>query len=189
MDKGPVGGVPPQDGRARGRRWWMVLPAAVVVAALGGLFLWPQRHRVALPPPVVPTAYSPSASPSKVLPYPYFLPGTCFDHQQLSTGITKPEQRPCAQPHDGEAIADIVLPDGLTDDLVIGRTLRELCRAPLAEWEQQQDGGQYYGFPVGPYLRYYQQGYRDATCTMTVSDHQGGPKTTGHFHSHVPADG
>lgn len=186
-----MGGVPPEYGRASGRRrWWrMALLAVVVAAALGGLFLWPERHRVALPPPAVAFPSSPSASPSKVLPYPYFPPGTCFDHQQLSTGITKPEQRPCAQPHDGEAIANVVLPEGLTDDLVIGRALRGLCQAPLTEWEREQGGGQFYGFPIGPYLKFYQQGFRDATCTMTVSDQQGGPKTTGHFRSQLPADG
>ncbi|WP_156178502.1 hypothetical protein [Saccharothrix sp. ST-888] len=188
-----MGSASPQGGRARGgRRWWMALLAVVVVAALGGLFLWPERQKVALPPPAAPTSHSPSASPSpsKVLPYPYFLPGTCLDHPQLSTGITKAEARPCTEAHDGEAIANVVLPEGLASDLLIGRTLRELCQAPLTDWEQQQGGGgPYYGFPIGPYLKFYQQGMRDATCTMTVSEHQGGAKTTGHFRSGVPADG
>ncbi|WP_280699850.1 hypothetical protein [Kitasatospora sp. GP82] len=179
------------DAQVRGRRrWWLALLAVVVAAALGGLFLWPERQKVALPPPLTPTPRSPSASPTKVLPYPYFLPGTCFDHPQLSKVITKAEERPCAQEHDGEAIADVLLPEGLTSDLTIGRSLRELCQAPLADWEQRQGGGgPYYGFPIGPYLKYYQQGMRDATCTMTVSNQQDGRKTTGHFRSAVPADG
>lgn len=149
---------------------------AVLVAA--AVLLWPDaRHRTATARPPTTT---PSPSPSKILPYPYFLPGTCLDHPQLSTGITRAEERPCTAPHDGEAIADVVLPEGLTSDLRIGQAVRELCAAPLAVAEQRQGGGgPYYGFPLGPYLPYYRQGLRDATCTLTAGDRQGGRKLTG----------
>ena len=66
----------------------------------------------------------------------------------------------------------------------LGRStvLRELCAAPLAEREQRQGGGgPYYGFPIGPYLQYYKEGMREATCTMTVSDRQHGRELTGHL--------
>ncbi|GAA0656101.1 hypothetical protein GCM10010193_03200 [Kitasatospora atroaurantiaca] len=171
--------------RERSRRRWVV--AVVVLVALlvgGGVLLWPEEKKAALSPPPQPSvSSSPAPSPSKVLPYPYFLPGTCFDHPQLSTVITKAEARPCEAEHDGEAIANVLLPEGLTDDAQIGRALREACKAPLAEWDKRQGGGgPYYGFPLGPYLQYYQQGMREATCTMTVSNRQGGRKLTGHLH-------
>ena len=79
-------------------------------------------------------------------------------------------------------IANVRLPEGLTSDVQIGRALRELCAAPLAEREQRQGGGgPYYGFPIGPYLQYYKEGMREATCTMTVSDRQHGRELTGHL--------
>jgi len=167
------------------RRVVAAVVAVVVLVAVGAaVLLWPDgKKKAALPPPPAsPAPASPSPSPAKVLPYPYFLPGTCFDHPQLSEAITRAEERPCEQQHDGEAIADVVLPDGLTSDTQIGRTLRELCKGPLAEWEQRQGGGgPYYGFPLGPYLQYYQQGMHEATCTMTVSDRQHGRKLNGHL--------
>ncbi|MEV4557582.1 hypothetical protein AB0K51_11370 [Kitasatospora sp. NPDC049285] len=158
-----------------------VVAALAVVAA--SVLLWPEpAHRQAAPPPPSPSASpspSPSPSPSRQLPYPFFTPGTCLDHPQLSEVIAKAEARPCDQPHDGEAIADVVLPDGLTSDTAIGRAMRELCQAPLAAAEQRQGGGgPYYGFPIGPYLQYYQQGMHDATCTLTASSRQHGTKLT-----------
>lgn len=166
-----------------GERRIRAVVAAVLVLVVGvAVLLWPDgKKKQALPPP--PSASpSPSPSPSRVLPYPYFTPGTCFDHPQLSEAITRAEARPCEQAHDGEAIANVVLPDGLTNDALIGRTLRELCKAPLAEWEQRQGGGgPYYGFPIGPYLDFYKQGMHEATCTMTVSNQQHGRKLTGNL--------
>ncbi|GAA2148237.1 hypothetical protein GCM10009760_39980 [Kitasatospora kazusensis] len=173
----------PTERRPRRARAAVIVVLALALVAAVTVLLWPDaRKKAALPPP--PTAPStssaPSPSPTKVLPYPYFLPGTCFDHPQLSTVITRAEARPCAQGHDGEAIADVVLPEGLTSDTQIGRALREACKTPLAQWEQRQGGGgPYYGFPLGPYLQYYEAGMRDATCTLTASDRQGGRKLTG----------
>ncbi|WP_354639582.1 hypothetical protein [Kitasatospora camelliae] len=163
-----------------------IVAAGVAVAVLvvgAAVLLWPDRRKpAAAPPPPSSAPPSPSPTPTRSLPYPFFTPGTCLDHPQLSKVITKAEERPCDQSHDGEAIANVVLPDGLTDDAQIGRALRELCKAPLAEWEGRQGGGgPYYGFPIGPYLPYYQQGLHEATCTMTVSDRQGGRKLTGHL--------
>ncbi|WP_371496414.1 hypothetical protein OG871_11065 [Kitasatospora sp. NBC_00374] len=170
----------------RQRRVVATAVAVVVLVVGAAVLLWPQDgHRVAGPPPpsasLTATA-SPSPSPSKVLPYPFFVPGTCLDHPQLSETVTRAEARPCEGSHDGEAIADVVLPDGITSDAGIGRALRELCTAPVAEWRQRQGGdGPYYGFPLGPYLQYYQQGMHEATCTLTASDRQGGRKLTGHL--------
>ncbi|MFD9127985.1 hypothetical protein [Kitasatospora sp. NPDC059571] len=167
--------------RGDGRRIAAVVAVVAVLAVAAAVLLWPDGHHRAAPPPPAPSAPpSPSPSPSKQLPYPYFTPGTCLDHPQLSTVITRAEQRPCERPHDGEAIANVVLPEGLTSDLQIGRALRELCKDPLAAREAAQGGGgPYYGFPLGPYLQYYKDGMRDATCTMTASDRQGGQKLTG----------
>ncbi|MDH6577981.1 hypothetical protein [Kitasatospora sp. MAP5-34] len=174
----------PVKERPRRARTAVVVAAVLAVAVGATVLLWPDpgTKKAALPhpPPPPSTSSTPSPSPTKVLPYPYFLPGTCFDHPQLSTVITRAEARPCEQQHDGEAISDIVLPEGLTSDTQIGRALREACKAPLAQWEQRQGGGgPYYGFPLGPYLQYYKAGLRDATCTMTASDRQGGRKLTG----------
>ncbi|MEV8093930.1 hypothetical protein [Kitasatospora sp. NPDC085879] len=170
----------------QGRRRAVVVVAVVVVLAVAAaVWLWPDGGRRAAPPPPAPSSAppSPSPSPSKTLPYPWFTPGTCFDHPQLSEVITRAEERPCEQPHDGEAIADVLLPEGLTSDVQIGRAMRELCAAPLAEWQQRQGGGgPYYGFPLGPYLQYYKQGLRDATCTLTASNRQHGRKLTGRLH-------
>ncbi|MFJ1702360.1 hypothetical protein [Kitasatospora sp. NPDC088346] len=170
----------------RQRRVVATAVAVVVLVVGAAVLLWPQdRHRAAAPPPPSPSPSatpSPSASPSRVLPYPFFLPGTCLDHPQLSETVTRAEERPCDGPHDGEAIADVVLPDGITSDAGIGRALRELCAAPVAERQKLQGGdGSYYGFPLGPYLQYYQQGMHEATCTLTASDRQGGRKLTGHL--------
>ncbi|WP_431678046.1 hypothetical protein [Kitasatospora sp. KL5] len=170
----------------QGRRRAVVVVAVVVVLAVAAaVWLWPDGERRAAPPPPAPgsSAPSPSPSPSPTLPYPFFEPGTCFDHPQLSEVITRAEERPCEQPHDGEAIANVKLPEGLTSDVQIGRALRDLCKEPLAERDRRQGGGgPYYGFPLGPYLPYYKQGMRDATCTMTVSNVQHGRKLTGRFH-------
>ncbi|GAA4995584.1 hypothetical protein [Kitasatospora paranensis] len=167
--------------QARGRRIAAVVVVVAVAAVVAAVLLWPERHpRAASAPPPSSAPPSPSASPTKQLPYPFFTPGTCLDHPQLSKVITRAEERPCSGPHDGEAIADVVLPEGLTSDLQIGRALRDLCKDPLAaRTAAQGGGGPYYGFPLGPYLQYYKQGMRDATCTMTVSNRQDGRKLTG----------
>lgn len=168
--------------KRRRKRWTVALPTVVAVVVAAAVLLWPEpKANVALPPPASPSPTS-SPSPTKTLPYPYFLPGTCFDHPQLSTVITRAEERPCDKEHDGEAIANVLLPEGLTSDTQIGRALREACQAPLARRESRQGGGgPYFGFPLGPYLQFYKEGMRDATCTMTVSDRQGGRKLTGHL--------
>ncbi len=157
----------------------LVLLLAVVATAV----LWPQDKPVALPPP--PSASpspspTPTATPTKVLPYPFFTVGACLDLPQLSKVITKAEARPCEGAHDAEAIADVLLPEGLTSDSQIGRALLEVCKAAVDTAEKLQgDTGPYYSRPLGPYLAYYQQGMRDATCTLAVSTRQGGRKLTG----------
>ncbi|GJF28759.1 hypothetical protein KNE206_14590 [Kitasatospora sp. NE20-6] len=168
--------------QAQRRRAVVATGVAAVLVAAAAVWLWPDGgHRSAQPPPVaVGASPSPSPSPSPTLPYPFFPPGTCLDHPQLSKVITTVEARPCEQSHDGEAIANVRLPEGLTSDAGIGRALRELCKVPLAEWDRRQGGGgPYYGFPFGPSLAFYGQGMRDATCAMTVSSRQEGRKLTG----------
>ncbi|WP_280665806.1 MULTISPECIES: hypothetical protein [unclassified Kitasatospora] len=181
----PTDATPPPASRPTGGRRRVLALAGVLlvaVAAVTAVLLWPAKHKpvAAAPPPPSPTA-SPSPSPTKVLPYPYFPAGTCIDHPQLSKGITRAEAHPCAQPHDGEAIANPVLPDGLTKDSQIGQALLKACQPFVDDWTARQGGGHWYSFPIGPYLAYYNQGMRDATCTLAGSDVQGGSKLTGHL--------
>ncbi|WP_441246634.1 hypothetical protein [Kitasatospora sp. McL0602] len=167
-----------QAGRSRGR-WLLAAVTAVALVVGVALLLWPEpKKKLLLPPPPSPSPSpsSPAPSPSKVLPYPWFPAGSCFDHPQLSTVITSPEARPCAQGHDAESISNPLLPEGLTSDFAIGKALRELCKAPAATTEQRQGGGTYYGYPISPDLTFYKQGYRDATCGLAASNHQGGAK-------------
>ncbi|KJS63533.1 hypothetical protein VM95_01240, partial [Streptomyces rubellomurinus] len=113
-------------------------------------------------------------------PYAFFPVGTCFDHPQLSPVITRAEERPCAGDHDGEAIADLKLPDGLTGEIPIALAMREGCKAAEATAKARQtDGHSYYERQFGPAQANYQQGWRDYTCTLTASDKRGGPKLTG----------
>ncbi|MGW6913160.1 hypothetical protein ACWGB8_04955 [Kitasatospora sp. NPDC054939] len=166
----------------------LVLAVAAVLAVLVGVvatvLLWPEKRTAAAPPPPSPTASSPAPAPSptptptRVVPYPHFGPGECFDHPQLSKVITKPEPRPCDGPHDGEAIAAPLLPDGLTTEAQIGRAMRDGCKDAVAAAQGRQDGGTWYGFPVGPAMTAYREGWRDFSCTVTSSNRQGGAKLT-----------
>lgn len=176
--------TPPRTGR-RGRRVALAVVLLLLVGGTLAVLLRPEHHAVAAPPP--PPSPSPSASPSpspsptKHLPYPWFPAGTCFDHPQLSKGINEVEARPCEAPHDGEAISNPVLPDGLAKDSQIALALLKVCGPSAADWTARQGGGTWYPFPMGPSLAYYKQGFRDATCTMAGSDVQGGTKLTGHL--------
>ncbi|MFF7631734.1 hypothetical protein ACFZB9_01085 [Kitasatospora sp. NPDC008050] len=158
----------------------LLLTAGAVTAAL----LWPAPgHRAAAPPPSPsPSASpspSPSPSPSKALPYPWFAVGSCLDHPQLSPVITTAQPRPCDQPHDAEAIANPKLPDGLTKESQIAMAMLTACQPSVDSWKAAQGGGTYYSFPLGLSLAYYTQGFREVTCLLTVSQHEGGPKLTG----------
>ncbi|MDH6132570.1 hypothetical protein P3T37_001955 [Kitasatospora sp. MAA4] len=170
----------------RGRLIALVVAVLLAAGAVAAVLLRPAAHHaVAAPPPPSPHASpTPSPSPAKQLPYPYFPAGTCLDHPQLSKGITKAEARGCDQPHDGEAIANPVLPDGLTKDSQIGQALLKACGPFVGDWTARQGGGHWYSFPIGPDLAYYQQGLRDATCVLTGSTVQGGSKLTGHLHGY-----
>ncbi|MER5640895.1 hypothetical protein ABT095_28595 [Kitasatospora sp. NPDC002227] len=173
---------PRQGGGSRGRWVTVAVLAVLAVGAGAAMLLWPDRKKSLPPPPRPSVTATPSPSPSKVLPYPWFAVGTCYDHPQLSKVITSPEARPCAPDHDVESVANVLLPDGLTSDFTIGKALRELCKAPVAAAEQRQGGGTFYGYPIAPDLTFYRQGYRDATCGIAASDHQGGAKLHGPLH-------
>ncbi|MGW4648609.1 hypothetical protein [Kitasatospora sp. NPDC004289] len=166
------------------RRRVVATVVAVLVLVVGAVVLfWPEpaRKPAAAPPPS-PSA-SPSPSPTRERPpYPFFWPGECFDHPQLSKVITLPELRPCEAPHDGEGVAVVKLPEGLADDADIARALRQLCEPAAAEWQARQtSGGPYYGYPIGPSVKHYSQGHRDASCTLSASNSQQGRKLTGHL--------
>ncbi|MFI5527958.1 hypothetical protein ACIA8O_05310 [Kitasatospora sp. NPDC051853] len=169
----------------RRRRVVATVVAVVVLVAGVVVLLWPEpeRKKVAAPPPSPSASPSPSPSPTRErLPYPFFWPGECFDHPQLSKVITLPELRPCEAPHDGEAVAVVKLPEGLADDADIAKALRELCRQPATDWQARQpSGGPYFGYPIGPSVKFYGQGHRDASCTLSASNSQQGRKLTGHL--------
>ncbi len=170
----------------RGRPLAILLALVLVAAAAAAVLLWPAHRKPAAAPPPSPSASpspSPSPSASKALPYPFFPVGTCFDHPQLSKGITEVVARPCEGPHDGESIANPRLPDGLTKDLQISAALLMICRQPAADWTARQGGGTWYGMPMAPPLSFYNQGMRDVTCALAGSDVQGGTKLTGHLKS------
>ncbi|MFF1902187.1 hypothetical protein [Kitasatospora sp. NPDC058218] len=165
---------------------------AVLLAVVATVLLWPEKKPAALPPPPAPTTSAPtptptptptpSPTPTKVVPYTFFPVGSCFDHPQLNKTVTKPEGRPCEAEHDGEAIADLLLPEGLTGDSQISKAMREGCQAAQAAAEARQGGGgPYYGYPFGPSVTYYQQGWRDFTCTLTASNRPGGVRLSGHL--------
>ncbi|MGW4383733.1 hypothetical protein [Kitasatospora sp. NPDC004531] len=142
--------------------------AAVLLAAVAAVLLWPEPHRPAAAPPPPPASSSPapSPSPSKVVPYPYFTPGTCFQVPRLSN-VQQPTAVPCEQQHDAEAIANAVLPDGLTDLLAIYRSMTELCKEPTKQALARTGGGPRHGTSVGLPLEFYQQGERGITCALT----------------------
>ncbi|MFJ9521476.1 hypothetical protein ACIRPK_24875 [Kitasatospora sp. NPDC101801] len=171
------------------RRRRVVATAVVLLLLAAGavVLLWPGPDRVTpAPPPPTSAAPSPSASPSpspsKVLPYLFFPPGTCLDYQPLSKTAAPAETRPCDQVHDGEVVADIVLPEGLTAEPAIQQAITAACEPHLVEWETRQGGGgPYFGRYLGPRLVHYQAGFRDATCVMAVTDRPGGRRLTGHL--------
>ncbi|TWG00519.1 hypothetical protein [Kitasatospora viridis] len=171
-----------QSARPTGR----LLLLAVLLIALAGVavaLFWPgPKHRAAAAPPPPPSSAppspSPSPSPTKQVPYPWFPVGTCLDHPQLSPVITVAQARPCDGPHDAEVIANPLLPDGLVKDSQIATALRTLCQPFVATAQAAQGGGTWYSFPMGPALKYYQQGSRDTSCLLTASEREGGTKLT-----------
>jgi hypothetical protein len=170
-----------QSARPTGR---LVLPALVlliIVAAVAAVVLWPSpRHRAAAPPPPPSASPSPSPSPSpaKQEPYPWFPVGACLDHPQLSPVITVAQARDCHGPHDAESIANPVLPDGLTKESQVALALERLCQPYATAVEAKQGGGPWYVFPMGPSLKYYNEGHRDSSCVLAGSNREGGTKLT-----------
>ncbi|WP_395296583.1 hypothetical protein ACF9IK_26405 [Kitasatospora hibisci] len=172
----------------------LVLAVAAVLAALlavvATVLLWPEQEQTPLPPPPSPTTAAPSATPtptltptptpSRVVPYTFFPVGTCFDHPQQTKTVTKPEARPCEGEHDGEVVADLLLPDGLTETQ-LNKAVRDGCKEPLAAAEARQGGGTFYPLPIGPPMAQYRQGWRDYTCSLTSGTRPGTPKLTGHL--------
>ncbi|PYC87730.1 hypothetical protein C7C46_02985 [Streptomyces tateyamensis] len=167
----------------RSRTAATVVALLVALAGVAAVLLWPSspKHPAAAAPPSPSHSPSPSPSPSptKKLPYPWFPVGSCVDHPKLSPVITAAEARPCQGPHDGESIANPLLPDGLTKESQIALALIRACQPYVTSWEAAQGGGTWYGIPMGPSLAYYNQGLRDATCLLTDSQHEGGTKLTG----------
>ncbi|GAA1177070.1 hypothetical protein F4556_005606 [Kitasatospora gansuensis] len=170
------------------RRRRVVATAVVLLLLAAGavLLLWPEPERRAAPSPPPPgtttPSPSPSPTPSKVLPYLFFPPGTCLDYQPLSRTAAPAEARPCEGKHDGEVIANIVLPDGLTGETAVQQAMTAACKPHLTEWDGKQGGGgPYFGRYLGPRLVHYQAGFRDATCIMSGTDQPDGRRLTGHL--------
>ncbi|MFF8768723.1 hypothetical protein [Kitasatospora sp. NPDC015120] len=167
---------------------------AVLLAVVATVLLWPEDEPAPEPPPPSPTTATPAPTPTpsptptptptpapaKVVPYSFFPVGSCLDHPQLSKTVTKPEPRPCEEKHDGEAIADQLLPEGLSGDYQVAGAMRDGCKEAQAAAEARQGGGgPYYSYPVGPSYTFYQQGWRDYTCILTASNRPGSTKLSG----------
>ncbi|MFJ8430010.1 hypothetical protein ACIQ9P_01780 [Kitasatospora sp. NPDC094019] len=184
-----------EDARpSRGLRVGVAAVLVLLLAVVATVLLWPGDDPAPAPPPPSPTTATPTPTPTatptptptptptKVVPYAFFTVGTCLDHPQLSRTVTKPEARPCEGKHDGEAIADQLLPEGLTDGYVIGNAMRDGCKEAQAAAEARQGGGgPYYSYPVGPNYSFYQQGWRDYTCVLTAGNRPDTGKLTGHL--------
>ncbi|MFD7729008.1 hypothetical protein ACFV6F_01285 [Kitasatospora phosalacinea] len=168
------------SGRQKAFLAGLVAALAVVAAVL----LWPDPKEPAAspPPPSASPSPTPSPSPSKTYPYPYYPPGTCLLMPWIS-GVKDSTVTPCDQPHDAETTANVVMPDGLADDRAVNKALLELC-APSLKGVQRQQGGfdLYNNSPIVPLTKYYEQGYRDASCTVTVSNQQPDRKLTAPLH-------
>ncbi|MEU7093818.1 hypothetical protein [Kitasatospora aureofaciens] len=183
---------PPEAAASRPSRGLAIAVAAVLavlLAVVATALLWPEDAPgpAAAPPPPSPTATptpTPTPTPTRPQPpYAFFPVGTCFDHPQLSPVITKAEERPCTTPHDGEVIADLKLPDGLSGEIPIALAMRDGCKdAEATAKAHQGDGKSYYPRQFGPATANYQQGWRDYTCTLTAGSKQGAPKLTGPLH-------
>ncbi|BAJ27883.1 hypothetical protein KSE_20600 [Kitasatospora setae KM-6054] len=152
--------------------------AALAVAA--AVLLWPApKHPAAAPPPPSPSpSPTPNPSPSKTYPYPFYPPGTCLVVPWLSD-VRTTAVVPCDQPHDSETISVGVLPDGLTTDGKIIQAALALCKDQYTAVEQRQGGTTpYYNSPLALGAQYYQQGFRDISCAVTVSNQHDNRKLT-----------
>ncbi|MFC8722778.1 hypothetical protein [Kitasatospora sp. NPDC057198] len=159
------------------------LVAAIAVAA-AALLLWPAAKQPAAAPPPPPASPSPtpSPSPSKTYPYPFYPPGTCLVVPWLSK-VTTTGVVPCDQPHDSETISVVVLPEGLTDDGAIVQATLRLCKDEYTAVKQRQGGTTpYYNSPLSPGAQYYRQGFREASCAVTVSNQNDDRKLTAPLH-------
>ncbi|MEU5387038.1 septum formation family protein [Kitasatospora cineracea] len=162
----------------RQKAFLAVLVAALVAA--GAIALWPAptKPAAAPPPPTTSPPPTPAPSPSKTYPYPFYPPGTCLTVPWLSD-VTTTAVVPCDQPHDSETISVVVLPEGLTTDGTIIQATLGLCKEQYTAVRQRQEGKTpYYNSPLSPGAQYYQQGYRDASCAVTVSNQNDSRKMT-----------
>ncbi|MFI6155571.1 hypothetical protein ACIBCA_23125 [Kitasatospora sp. NPDC051170] len=182
---------PPPDTRP-GRGLVLTVSAVLVLllAVVGTVLLWPEDEKkpAAAPPPPTATPTptptpTPAPTPTPKPPYVFLPVGACFDHPQLSPVITKIEERPCTGDHDGEVIADLKLPDGLSGEVPIALAIRNGCYdAQTAAMARQTDGKKYHERQFGPTGANYQAGWRDYSCALTLSEKQGGPKIAAPLH-------
>ncbi|MFB7910586.1 hypothetical protein ACFC1T_29545 [Kitasatospora sp. NPDC056076] len=185
---------PPEAAATRPPRSLVITVAAVLavlLAVVATVLLWPEdapKPAAAPPPPSATPTPTPTPKPTPTPtkpqpPYAWFPVGTCFDHPQLSPVITKAEQRPCTGDHDGEVIANLQLPDGLTGEIPLALAMRDGCKTAETTAESHQPPGRtYYPRQFGPALANYKDGWRDYTCTLTAGNKQGSPKLTTPLH-------
>ncbi|MFJ1752619.1 hypothetical protein [Kitasatospora sp. NPDC088134] len=159
------------------RRQKALLASAAAAVTAATVLLWPDPHHpAAAPPPPPPSASpTPSPTPTKTYPYPFYPVNTCFLIPSYSD-VKDYTVVPCDQPHDAQTVAAIKLPEGLTDNTTLGRTLVQLCKPVVEEVEKRQNGGgPYFNNPIGPLMGFYNEGYRDVNCTVTFSQWPKGP--------------
>ncbi|EME98262.1 hypothetical protein H340_22206 [Streptomyces mobaraensis NBRC 13819 = DSM 40847] len=131
-------------------------------------------------PPTSSAEPSPSGSSSIVVPMVVVKPGECFDHPAMTPSVTRVEKKSCDGSHDGEAITNRTLSNGLLTESEIQEKARGLCK-PDAERRLRavNDGRLYYYFALYPNERtYLLTGERRVTCWIARSDKPGGAKLT-----------
>ncbi|MBZ4318871.1 hypothetical protein [Streptomyces huiliensis] len=131
-------------------------------------------------PPSSSAEPSPSGSSSIVVPMVVVKPGECFDHPAMTPSVTRVEKKSCSGSHDGEAITNRTLSNGLLTETDIQEKARGLCK-PDAEKRLRavNDGRLYYYFALYPNERtYLLTGERRVTCWIARSDKPGGAKLT-----------
>ncbi|WP_377272124.1 hypothetical protein [Peterkaempfera sp. SMS 1(5)a] len=185
------------DGEPRpGRRTRIgaIAAGAVVLAAVLGTVLYlasggdgapAAAPSTSAPPPPSSPLPTPSATPSDTpnLPYLVLKPGTCFDHPNLTKGLKEVTVRPCTVPHDGEAVANVTVKGGFTkDSQIVAAVYKQCAAAGKRTADRQGEGTRFYSYVLTPSAALYRRGYREATCTLTVSYTVGGKKLTGKLH-------
>lgn len=126
---------------------------------------------------------SPSTDPTPTQREVQFVvlePGTCFNHPQLSTGISQVEEVSCNGRHDGEVVSNDKLTGTFSSEIAIQQKALELCKKSAADAMRRVDNpADHYFFAIYPTLETYTKGNEDTTsCAIIRSSTPEGPDLT-----------